>query len=89
MKDLDELILLVRSLKSDNEMYELLNELFTKSELEALAKRWKILKLLFDKVPQRAISEDLSVSLCKVTRGSKIIKNKDSIVTKFLIAHTK
>lgn len=34
---------------------------------------------------QREIAQDLKVSLCKVTRGAKILKNNKSVVTKYLI----
>ena len=84
MSELDELIYLIKGLKSEQEINNFFNELFTKSELEAISKRWKILKMLYEKIPQRTIAAKLQVSLCKVTRGSKIIKNKDSIITKFM-----
>jgi len=34
---------------------------------------------------QRAIAHELKVSLCKVTRGSKILKDKNSVITKYLV----
>jgi len=41
--------------------------------------------MLNDGYTQRDIAKELQVSLCKVTRGAKIIKNKNSILTKYLI----
>lgn len=62
-----------------------LSELLTESELSVLSKRWRILNMLSQGVTQREIAKELQVSLCKVTRGAKIIKNQDAIVTKYLI----
>ena len=37
----------------------------------------------------KEISKELQVSLCKVTRGSKILKNKKSVITKYLKGENK
>ena len=63
---------------------KLLFEIFSKDELETLEKRWRILKMLNSSCTQRQIAKELNVSLCKVTRGAKILKEKNSIVKKFL-----
>jgi Trp operon repressor len=34
---------------------------------------------------QRDIAKELQVSLCKVTRGAKILRNKDSVFSQYLI----
>ena len=62
----------------------LLGELFTPRELHDLALRLRLLRMLCDGVPQRKISAELGVSLCKVTRGSRILKNPDSVVKQIL-----
>lgn len=59
-------------------------EMLTESELETLSKRWRILEMLSEGKTQREISKELRVSLCKVTRGSQILKNKKSVVNKYL-----
>ena len=59
-------------------------EMLTKSELETLSKRWRILEMLKEGRTQRDIAKELKVSLCKVTRGSQILKNKTSITAKYL-----
>lgn len=81
---MDNLFKLIKEQKTPKEVEELFNELFTKSEIDVLTKRWRILNMLKDGLTQREISKDLNVSLCKVTRGSKILKNKNAIVTKYL-----
>ena len=43
------------------------------------------MRMLVEGSTQREIANELGVSLCKVTRGSKILKNKESILAKHLI----
>ena len=62
----------------------LLDEILTPCEASDLAKRWRLLELLRSGESQRSICLKLQVSLCKVTRGSRILKQKDSMVAKLL-----
>ncbi len=71
--------------KSENEITNFLFEILTDAELITLSKRWRIINLLKQGLTQREIANELKVSLCKVTRGSKILKNKKSIINKYLI----
>lgn len=59
-------------------------ELFTESEIQDIVQRWNILKMLNGKKSQRAISNALSVSLCKTTRGAKILKDDKSLIKQIL-----
>lgn len=79
-----ELFKVIKELDTPEEINQLFNEILTKSEMEVLSKRWHILNMLNDGCTQREIAKELKVSLCKVTRGSKILKDKNAIVTKFL-----
>ena len=85
MLDMNEIFEIINKLKSPKEISQFFSEIFTDNELKTLSKRWRILKLLAKGETQRQIAQDLNVSLCKVTRGSKILKNKNAITTKFLI----
>ena len=62
-----------------NDMIKFFNEIFTESERKTLILRWKLMRMLNEKVPQRVISSKLGVSLCKITRGAKIVKDRNSI----------
>ena len=79
-----ELLDILNNINSSEEKEEFLNEILTKSEIETLTKRWRILKMLNDGITQREITKNLKVSLCNVTRGAKILKNKNAIVKKYL-----
>ena len=70
--------------KSASEIKNFIIEMLTQSELETLSKRWRILEMLNEGRTQRDIAKELKVSLCKVTRGSKILKNKTSIAVKYI-----
>lgn len=82
---LESIAKILGSMKSQEEILRFLHEILTESELETLSKRWCILNMLFEGETQRDIAQKLNVSLCKVTRGSKILKDKNSVVTKYLI----
>lgn len=73
------------NLKSKNDICDFLLEILTEAELETLSKRWRIMTMLVEGKTQREIAQELKVSLCKVTRGAKILKNNKSVVTKYLI----
>ena len=84
MKTLEEISTLVKNIDTQAEITAFLKELLTESEIETLSKRWRILEMLKQGYTQREIAKELQVSLCKVTRGAKIMKNKKSILAKYL-----
>ena len=85
MQNIQEISKLVKNLHTEAEIESFFKELLTESEIETLSKRWRILDLLAQGSTQRDIAKELKVSLCKVTRGAKILKDKDSILANYLI----
>jgi TrpR family trp operon transcriptional repressor len=81
-----ELARLLERAAAGNELETLLAELFTPRELHDLALRLRLLRMLCDGVSQRKITAALGISLCKITRGSRLLKNPDSAVKKLLQA---
>ena len=79
MQDLPELIKIITEISSEDEMSKLFKEIFTTKEKYDLALRWRLMKDLYNSVPQREIAHNLGISLCKITRGSKILKQEESI----------
>ena len=75
----------ITKLNNKNEVISFIMEILTNAEIETLSKRWRILNMLKEGRTQRDIAQELKVSLCKVTRGAKILKNKSSIIAKYLI----
>ncbi len=79
-----ELLTTILSITDPDELNQLLTEIFTPAELEDISLRWKLLKDLHKGIPQRKIAEKYGISLCKITRGSKVLKNEASMVLKAL-----
>jgi len=75
----EELIHIISGISDESEIELLLSELLTPQELKNLTMRWQILKELYLGESQRAIAARHNISLCKITRGSKILKKKNSI----------
>lgn len=63
---------------------EFLYSLFTKSEADEIAKRWALVKDLASGIPQRQIAQNLGLSLCKITRGSRELKKPESAFRRML-----
>ena len=89
MNSIKEIANILNKIKSQDDVYNFLLEILTDSELVTLSKRWRILRMLYEGKTQRDISKELNVSLCKVTRGSKILKDKNAVITKYLIKEKK
>ena len=84
MESIKEISNILKKIDSAKEIQNFLLELLTESEVETLSKRWHIVKMLIEGKTQRDIAEELNVSLCNITRGAKILKNKDSVIIKKL-----
>jgi TrpR family trp operon transcriptional repressor len=84
--DSQELINVFARIKDTGQMQQFFEEIFTPKERKDLALRWKLMKMLKSGMPQRKIASQLGISLCKITRGSKIIRNPAS-VTNQIMAH--
>jgi len=89
MSEIKELVKTMYSLEDEKQLHKLLHEILTPAEINDLALRWKLMKMLKEGIPQRKIASDLGISLCKITRGSKILKEPDSIVNKIISDKTK
>ncbi len=72
------------SLSSPDEVHCFLQELLTENERLDIALRWHLLELLKEGVPQRRIAEALGISLCKITRGSKLLRDEKSVARRKL-----
>ncbi|HOS97548.1 MAG TPA: Trp family transcriptional regulator [Deltaproteobacteria bacterium] len=67
-----------------DEMKTFFEEIFTPKELRDLALRWQLLKELHEGKTQRDIAARYRISLCKITRGSKVLKKRNSSVRRVL-----
>jgi len=80
----DELIEIFTEISDFTEMKSFIEEILTPKEIEDLALRWRLLQELNAGNTQRTIAARYGISLCKITRGSKILKKNSSITKKIL-----
>ena len=78
MQELNEISKTIHELKNSKEVKQFMTEILTEAELATLSKRWRIFKMLSCGTTQREIARKLNVSLCKITRGAKVLKEKKS-----------
>lgn len=73
-------------IKSNDEVFlkEFFTCLFTPPELKDIANRWLLVKEIDKGTTQREIAKKFSMSLCKITRGSKELSKEDSAFRKML-----
>ncbi len=84
-----ELTNILAGIDTPDDIEKFLMEILTENERKDLSLRWDLMKMLHDGAPQRAISSELGISLCKITRGSKILKSGDSITNRILDSRSK
>lgn len=71
-------------IQDPEEMGQLLKEILTDAEWDAIDLRWQLMEKLNDGHTQREIASELGISLCKITRGSKILKTPGSVAAKYI-----
>lgn len=84
MNAVDELAGALCSISRPAVMRRFLSELHTPSELRDMALRWRLMKMLKLGRTQREIARDLKISLCKITRGSRILKDRASVTNRVI-----
>ena len=84
MGSLQELLEIIARMDDTDELRNFFGEIFTPKELRDIGLRWQLLRELFKGEKQRVIASRLRISLCKITRGSKILKKEGSISRKIL-----
>ena len=84
IEELQHVASVLSQLDSPETALAFLKEILTPSEQHDVALRWRLLSLLSQGVPQRRIADELGISLCKITRGSKVLKAPNSIARSLL-----
>jgi TrpR family transcriptional regulator, trp operon repressor len=72
------------SITDPDQMGQFFEEIFSPKEIEDFSLRWQLLNDLYLGDSQRSIAAKHRISLCKITRGSKILKQNGSISRKLL-----
>lgn len=79
-----ELLNIILKIDDFDDLNRFFEDIFTPAELDDISLRWKLLKDLHAGLSQRKIADKYGISLCKITRGSKILKKKDSMALSVL-----
>ncbi len=88
MEDLKDVIRVFAGITDPDEMEALFEEVFTEAERRDLSSRWGLMKDLKSGLSQRKIAKKRKISLCKITRGSKILKTPGSISSRLIDTYT-
>jgi TrpR family trp operon transcriptional repressor len=78
LQALDQIAGILAKIQDRKLIREFLICILTKYEIKEIAGRWELVKLLYSGMSQRRIAEQLGMSLCKITRGSKELKKRGS-----------
>ena len=70
----EEMLELIGSARNKGELKELLSALLTPQEYGEIVKRWQIVRLLMKGATQRAVRDELNVSIATVTRGAREVR---------------
>ena len=80
----EDIISILSSIDSKEDMAALLDDLLTDKEILDIIDRFLVLDDLYRGKSQRDIASNRRMSLCKITRGSKMLKKKDGYMRKLL-----
>lgn len=84
MPEIREISKILAEMTIAEDVEKFLYEILTDNERRDLSLRWELMKKLYKGVPQRSIASELGISLCRITRGSKILKSPDSVTGRLL-----
>jgi TrpR family trp operon transcriptional repressor len=88
MRPIDRLAGAFCSVSDRATMKRFFAEIFTPAEIDDLVLRWRLMEMLEAGESQRAIAGRLGISLCKITRGSKVLRGRKSITGRLIAAQT-
>ncbi|VFQ43098.1 trp repressor/replication initiator [Desulfoluna butyratoxydans] len=80
----DELLSVLAETTDLEKVRAFLDDILTPKERSDLAMRWQLMVELHQGQTQRSIAKRHNISLCKITRGSKILKTEDSFTANAL-----
>ena len=84
MSAFKEVIQVLTQITSQKDMEKFLDEILTENERRDISLRWELMKKIYEGIPQRTIASELGISLCRITRGSKVLKSEGSFIGKIL-----
>ncbi|MEK7544639.1 MAG: Trp family transcriptional regulator [Patescibacteria group bacterium] len=73
-KNATEISKILVKIRTPKQAAEFLRDFLTEKEVNSLAERWQIVKMIMKGVAHRKISKTLKVSISKITRGSRAVQ---------------
>lgn len=80
----EDIISVFASTSDIDDMKALFDDLFTESERKDMIARWLLMDDIYKGKPQREIASERGLSLCKITRGSRMLKKEDGFMRRLL-----
>ena len=84
MRGIAEIAAVLSRVRDPELIAAFLRSILTRRELQEVDGRWELVKLLARGESQRAVARRLGMSLCKITRGSRELKKKNSAFRRVL-----
>jgi len=84
MQSAEKLIEAFCRIKEPEIMRRFFCEIFTPAEIDDFVLRWRLMEMLQNGESQRDIAKELGISLCKITRGSRVLRTGHSITQRLL-----
>ena len=84
MRGIEEIAEVLARVRDPKLIGDFLRCILTRRELEEIDGRWELVKRLDRGESQRSIARRLGMSLCKITRGSRELKKKNSAFKRIL-----
>jgi TrpR family trp operon transcriptional repressor len=84
MRGIGEMAQVLARVRDPELIAAFLRSILTRRELQEVDGRWELVKLLARGESQRAIARRLGMSLCKITRGSRELKKRNSAFRRVL-----
>jgi TrpR family transcriptional regulator, trp operon repressor len=79
MRSETDIIGVFAAVRDATTMRRLFGELFTSAERRDFALRWRLMRLLHAGASQREVAARLGISLCKITRGARVLKGRRAV----------
>ena len=79
----DELSAILLSIRDPGELSLFLEDMLTENERRDIIQRYLLMDDLWKGKSQRDIASDRSMSLCRITRGSKMLKKKNGFMRRY------
>jgi TrpR family trp operon transcriptional repressor len=84
MRGIAEIATVLSRVRDPELINAFLRSILTRRELAEVDGRWELVKLLARGESQRAVARRLGMSLCKITRGSRELKKRNSAFRRVL-----